>query len=245
MNLASIAVVAGLSWTLPAGWTALDQPPALDCPPPSGLVAAAGETVVMVGAEPDITPRDLARMPERPARLRITREHRSGCFDHGTVLSWREQGRALSAWVLNGAARRREAEALLNSLVVERVWPPPPPAGWDTAYSGTADSIRVPPRWSVRALRRQRGVARPRTLYRLANPSGTVVLRVREHPRGPVSAAFPRGPLTFDGRRRAGLGFRGYRVSFRVFARAGASARDIEWAQIAARSAGFSSVGRE
>ena len=103
----------------------------------------------------------------------------------------------------------------------------------------------MPPGWSVRALRVQRGVARPRVLYRLANRDGSVILRVREHRRGPVSTAFGRGPLVFDARRRAGLGFRGYRVSFRVFARAGASARDVAWAEVAARSAGFSPVGRE
>ena len=44
---------------------------------------------------------------------------------------------------------------------------------------------------------------------------------------------------------RAGLGFLGYRVSFRVFARAGASASDVAWAEVSARSAGFSPIGRE
>lgn len=45
--------------------------------------------------------------------------------------------------------------------------------------------------------------------------------------------------------RRAGMGFHGYRISFRSLPRAGASARDPGWAEVAARSAGFSDVGRE
>ena len=71
------------------------------------------------------------------------------------------------------------------------------------------------------------------------------IVSVVEDARLTNATAFPRGPLVFDARRRAGLGFRGYRISFRVFARAGASARDVEWAEVAARSAGFSWVGRE
>jgi len=245
VHLAELALFAGLSWTLPVGWRSPPEPPSLRCPAPPGLVAASGATVVMVGSTADIAPRDLARLPERPERFRLPPDQQFGCLGLGAVLGWQEQGRALSAWVRGGHRRRGEVEALLDSLVVERVPPAPPPAGWDTAFSGTADSIRVPPGWAVRALRVQRGVARPRVLYRLANRDGSVILRVREHRRGPVSTAFARGPLVFDARRRAGLGFRGYRVSFRVFARAGASARDVAWAEVSARSAGFSPVGRE
>ncbi len=146
-----------------------------------------------------------------------------------------------------GVARRREAGALLDTLVVEPVPPPPPPAGWDTAFSGTADSIRVPPGWSARALRVQRGVPRPRVLYRLANRDGTRDPARARAPARTAVARLPRGraPLVFDARRRAGLSFRGYRVSFRIFARAGARARDLEWAEVSARSAGFSWIGRE
>lgn len=245
MHLVKLALFAGFSWTLPAGWHSPAEPPPLRCPAPPGLVATSGATVVMVGSTADIEPRDLARLPGRPAHFRLPRDQQFECLGLGAVLGWQEQGRALSAWVRGGQQRRGEVEALLDSLVVERVPPPPPPAGWRTAFSGTADSIRVPPRWSVRALRVQRGVARPRTLYRLANRAGTVILRVREVRRGPPSAAFSRGPLVFDARRRAGLAFSGYRVSFRVFARAGASEDDLGWAEVAARSAGFSPIGRE
>ena len=245
MHLVELALFAGLSWTLPAGWQSRPEPPPLRCPAPPGLVAASGGTVVMVGSTEDIAPRDLARLPERPRPFRLPPDQQFECLGPGAVLGWQEQGRALSAWVRGGQRRRVEVEALLDSLVVERVPPPPPPAGWPTAFSGTADSIRVPPGWSVRALRVQRGVARPRLLYRLANRDGSVILRVREARRGPVSPAFGRGPLVFDARRRAGLGFRGYRVSSRVSARAGASVRDVAWAEVAARSAGFSPMGRE
>lgn len=244
MHLVELALFAGLSWTLPAGWQSRTEPPPLRCPAPPGLVAASGATVVMVGSAADIAPRDLARLPERPQPFRLPRDQQFGCLGPGAVPGWQEQGRALSAWVRSGPQRRVEVEALLDSLVVERV-PPPPPAGWRTAFSGTADSIRVPPGWSLRALRVQRGVARPRVLYWLANRDGSVILRVRKARRGPASPAFGRGPLVFDARRRAGLGFRGYRVLFRVFERAGTSARDMAWAEAAARSAGFSPVGRE
>lgn len=245
MHLVKLALFAGLSWSLPVGFQPLAEPPALRCPGPSDLMARAGGTVVLVGETRDIEPRDLARLPERPEHFRLAPDQQFGCLGLGAVLGWQEQGRALSAWVRGGGERRDDVEALLDSLVVERVPPPPPPAGWRTAFSGTADSIRVPPGWSVRALRVQRGVARPRVLYRLSNHDGSVILRVREARRGPVSAAFGRGPLVFDTRRRAGLGFRGYRISFRVLARSGASARDMEWAEVAARSAGFSPIGRE
>ena len=181
MHLAELALFAGLSWTLPVGWQSPPEPPPLRCPAPPGLVAASGATVVMVGSTADIAPRDLARLPERPEHFRLPPDQQFGCLGLGAVLGWQEQGRALSAWVRGGHQRRGDVEALLDSLVVERVPPPPPPAGWDTAFSGTADSIRVPPGWSVRALRVQRGVARPRVLYRLANRDGSVILRVREH----------------------------------------------------------------
>ncbi|MDA0183856.1 hypothetical protein OJ997_26355 [Solirubrobacter phytolaccae] len=274
MHLLTAALFAGLSWTLPAGWQAVEPRSTAVIEPAPQLAAAtfplrqterddgcspdtaqrrlpADGAVVWLVESRDITPRALARLPQRPARFVIGRPQSVECLGHGAVVHWQEQGRALSAQVLlgreAGVARRREAAALLDTLVVERVPPPPPPAGWRTARSGTADSIRVPPGWSVRALRVQRGVPRPRVLYRLANPSGSVVLRVREHRRGKASPAFPAGraPLAFDARRRAGLSFRGYRVSFRIFARAHASARDIAWAEVSARSAGFSWVGRE
>lgn len=247
MHLATAAVLAGLSWTLPAGWQPLPAPPPLRCPGPSALVAASGGTVVMVGATDDVAPRDVARLPSRPAHFRLPGEQELECLGHGSALAWREHGRALTAWVRGGDTRRGAVEALLDSVVVQRVPPPPPPAGWDTAFSGTADSIRVPPGWSVRALRVQRGVDRPRELYRLTSRDERVLLRVREHRRGRPSAAFPAGraALVLDARGRAGLSFRGYRISFRVLARAGASARDVEWAQVSARSAGFSWIGRE
>jgi hypothetical protein len=161
---------------------------------------------------------------------------------------WTEQGRAFQAHVLlgrrAGPARRQQVEALLDSLTVQRIPPPPPPAGWRTTTSGAYDSMRVPPGWSARALRHPHSTRRPRLLFRIA--AGSVVVRVVEHPRGPISPAFPRArePLVFDAHRRAGFGFRGYRFSIRIHAGPGASARDLEWAEISARTLGVSSVGR-
>jgi hypothetical protein len=71
-------------------------------------------------------------------------------------------------------------------------------------------------------------------------------VRVVEQRRGPASSTFPppRGPLLFDAHRRAGLGFAGYRFSIRIHTGLSASARDLEWAEISARTLGVSSVGR-
>jgi hypothetical protein len=108
----------------------------------------------------------------------------------------------------------------------------------------THDSMRVPPGWSARALQHPKRTRRPRLLFRVANDS--VVVRVVEHPRGPISPAFPRArrPLVFDAHRRAGFGFAGYRFSIQIHADPGASARDLEWAEISARTLGVSRVGR-
>ena len=71
-------------------------------------------------------------------------------------------------------------------------------------------------------------------------------MQVREHRRGPASAAFPpaREPLVFDAHRRAGMAWRGFRFSIRIFVRPGATARDLEWAEISARTLGVSGAGR-
>ena len=53
-------------------------------------------------------------------------------------------------------------------------------------------------------------------------------------------------PLTGDTLRgiRFSVGFRGYRISLRIYPRADATAQDLEWAMLSARSLGVSSVGR-
>ena len=51
-------------------------------------------------------------------------------------------------------------------------------------------------------------------------------------------------PLVFDAHRRAGMAWRGFRFSIRIFARPGATARDLEWAEISARTLGVSGSGR-
>jgi len=183
---ASATDPAGLAWTLPAGWqpttwqlTSLGEPvhrfaaatfalrqsrPDPGCSPATARrqLPPDGAIVFMIESR-DIAPRDLARMPPRPARFDLPRPRAYACLGEGSIVSWSEQGRALSAHVLLGrradAARRREVEALLNSLVVQWIPPPPPPAGWPTAISGAGDSIRVPPGMVRRRAARREGHA--------------------------------------------------------------------------------------
>jgi hypothetical protein len=264
----------GLTWTLPAGWrdvapqlTAVTEPrhqlaaasfdlrqskPDRSCSPEAARrqMPRDGALVLLLESrETAARPRALARLPRRPERFRLGRPVNLECFGAGWTVVWGEQGRALQAVVMYGpragAERRRQAEALLDSLVVQPVPPPPPPAGWRDVVSDAADSMRVPPGWSARALRDKRATPRPRLLFRLANREKTVVVRVREHPRGPVSRAFPhaREPLVFENG-RAGLAWRGFRYSVRIFARLGATARDLGWAELSARTLGVSGSGR-
>jgi hypothetical protein len=257
-----------LAWTLPAGWhdvsprlTAVGNPahrlaaatfplqqttPDRTCAPETArrqLPADGALVLLLESLEP-------ATLPSRPARFRLGRPVNLECFGRGWTAVWTEHGRALQAVVMYGSRagpeRRRQAEALLDSLVVQPVPPPPPPAGWRFVVSDAADSMRVPPGWSARALRHKRATPRPRRLFRLANRDGTVVVKVVEHRRGPASAAFPPAgqPLVFDAQRRAGKAWRGFRFSIRIFVRPGATARDLERAEIGARTLGVSGSGR-
>ena len=272
LTIASLAAASEaqtkLTWTPPADWRTI-EPRLTQVGEPAHRLAAAtfalrqdapdrtcspetarrqmppdGALVVLLEYE------DAAKLPPRPARFRLGPPVTLECFGLGRTVVWAEQGRALQAVVMYGpragADRRRQAGALLDSLVVQPVPPPPPPAGWDDVISGSYDSMRVPPGWSARALKRPKSTPRPRRLFRLANRDGTVVVRVREDRRGPASAAFPPtgAPLVFDANRRAGMSFRGFRVSIRIFVRPGAPERDVEWAEISARSLGLSGVGR-
>jgi hypothetical protein len=263
----------GLAWSLPVGWrtvgprlTALASPvqqlaaatfdlrqdrPDRDCRPDTAraqLPAHGALVLLLENREAAVSPRTLAKLSPRPSRFRLPPAVNAECFGRGRMVSWTERGRAFQAQVLlgprAGAVRRRQAEALLDSLTVQRIPPPPPPAGWRTTISGSYDSMRVPPGWSARALQHPQRTRRPRVLFRIAGSS--VVVRVVEHPRGPISPAFPpaREPLVFDAHRRAGLGFAGYRFSIRIHAGPGTSARDLERAEISARTLGVSSVGR-
>ena len=109
------------------------------------------------------------------------------------------------------------------------------------ASSSPAPTTRCASRPAGRrtALKRPKTTRRPRLLFRIANRDRSVVVRVVEHPRGPVSPAFPsaREPLVFDANRRAGMGWYGFRFSIRIVAGAGASARDLEWAEISGADA--------
>jgi hypothetical protein len=170
-------------------------------------------------------PKRLAHYPARPARFRLGRARNYECFGPGSIVWWTEQDRAFQAQVLfgsrAGATRRRQAEALLDSLVVGRIAPPEPPIGWRSVISGAYDSIRVPPGWQAHALKRVHTTPRPRTLFRVANRAETVVVRVTE--------------LRRD---------HGRRFATRVFTRPGATAHDLDWANAAAKSLGVSNAAR-
>ncbi|HEY6889656.1 MAG TPA: hypothetical protein VI300_17795 [Solirubrobacter sp.] len=266
---------AGLSWTLPRGWrpvrsqlTALVQPvhrlaaatfslrqdkPDRDCGPDTAraqLPAGGALVYLLEDREAEARPRGLAHYPARPKHFRVARARTYECLGLGAIVSWTEQGRALEAQIVLGPRanreRRRQVEALLDSLVVEPIAPPAPPIGWRSVTSGAYDSMRVPPGWRAHALERVHSTPRPRVLFRIANPANTVVVRVTEHLRGRPSPAFPPATdaLVFDADRRAGLSFRGFRFSIRIFTRPGAAASDLAWAEISARSLGVSGVGR-
>jgi hypothetical protein len=265
----SIALaLTGLAWTLPPGWHALETRPTAVVEPAHVLTAASfplRQTLQDRSCEPETARRQLPRdgavvflieyrdgtpkLPQRPKPFRLGRPGPLECFGHGTTVAWTEQGRALQAIVMLGdraRAAKRQAEALLDSLDVQPVPPPPPPAGWRFVVSGAYDSMRVPPGWSAQALKRPKRTPRPRRLFRIANRDRSVVVRVVEHRRGRPSPKFPpaRAPLVFDVNRRAGMSFRGYRFAIRLVARPGAGARDLELAEISARSLGVSGVGR-
>lgn len=263
----------GLAWTLPAGWRAVDEhltalsepvhrlaaatfdlhqtPPDRDCSPDTARrqMPAGGALVYLLESrETEARPRALAKVPERPRHFRLPAPRNSECLGLGSRILWSEQGRVLEAEVLldprAGTRRVHQVEALLDSLQVEPIAPPPPPIGWRSVVSGAYDSIRVPPGWSASALKRTHTVKRPRLLFRISNAS--VTLRVDERRRGPASPAFPPAsqPLTFDARGRAGMSFRGYRFALRITATPGASPADLALAEISARSLGLSGVGR-
>jgi hypothetical protein len=249
-----------MTWTLPAGWqavrerlTSLSEPvhrlaaatfalrqdkPDRDCRPDTAsrqLPADGALVYILESLETAAHPRGLAKLPSRPRHFRIPRARSYECLGMGAVIHWTEQGRALEANVLLGPkatrARRRQVEALLDSLVVQRVPPPPAPIGWRVIRSGSYDSIRVPPGWSARALQHPHRTHRPRLLFRVANPANTVVVKITELRRGTTKPA-------------EGFRFRGFRFSVAVLARAGASPHDIDQARISARSVGVSGVGR-
>ena len=94
-----------------------------------------------------------------------------------------------------GAERRRQAEALLDSLVVQPVPPPPPPAGWRFVVSGRrrldAGPARLVGARAARPSGRRRGrggcSGSPTATARSSSASASTGA-------GPVSPAFPLGP---------------------------------------------------
>ncbi|MDA0161960.1 hypothetical protein OM076_16925 [Solirubrobacter ginsenosidimutans] len=227
--------------------------PDRDCGPETARaqIPAGGALVYLLeDREAEARPKRLAHYPARPRHFRVARARTYECLGLGAIVWWTEQGRALQAQVVlgprAGAARRHQVEALLDSLVVQAIAPPAPPTGWRSVVSGAYDSMRVPPGWQAHALKRVHTTPRSRRLFRVANPADTVVVRVTEQTRGRPSPAFPpaASALVFDAHRRAGLSFRGFRFSIRIFTRPGSSASDLAWAEISARSLGVSGVGR-
>ena len=249
-----------MQWTLPSGWqavpehlTSLGEPvhrlaaasfplrqthPDRDCSPDTArkeMPKDGALVFILESLETNARPNTLAKLPARPAHFTVRRVQNFECLGPGAVFHWTEHVRALQADVLlgpkAGTQRRAQVERLLDSLVVEPIGPPSAPIGWHVIRSHSYDSMRVPPGWTARALQHPHETPRPRALFRIANPQGTVVVNVTELRRGRAQA-------------HDTLRIRGYRFRTRIEAQDGAAQGDIEQAQISAQSLGVSGVGR-
>jgi hypothetical protein len=242
-----------MQWALPAHWqpipehlTSLGEPihrlaaatfnlqqthPDADCSPTTAREQMPPDGALVYILESLETH---ARPAPRPAHFKVPHAQNYECLGPGAIFHWSEHGRALQADVLlgpkAGPTRRRQVQALLDSLVVQPTGPPPPPIGWHVIRSHSYDSMRVPPGWTARALQHPHATKRPRTLFRLANPAHTVVVEVTELKRGPK--------LPSDT-----LAIRGFRFRTTIQER-GAAQQDVDQAQISAHSLGVSGVGR-
>ena len=66
--------------------------------------------------ESPLNPTELARIPPRPGRLRLTGPRPYECFGSSWRVDFRDGGRAFTAHVYGPLRRRREALAILDSL---------------------------------------------------------------------------------------------------------------------------------
>lgn len=95
-----------------------------NCAPRTALRArGARDGLLFVFEYADLNPRQLARFPRRPTRIRLPRDAVGfECFGTSRLVRFRDGGRAFQAHVYGPPQRRREALAILDSL---RVRPAP------------------------------------------------------------------------------------------------------------------------
>jgi hypothetical protein len=118
--------------------------PDLNCTPATALRARPPRGGFIFVYESTLNPTELARVPRRPARLRLAGPRPYECFGSSWRVDFRDGGRAFTAHVYGPANRRREALAILDSLRVRpapfamrlRAARFPARPGWRTRVSG-------------------------------------------------------------------------------------------------------------
>jgi hypothetical protein len=108
-------------------------PAAVRARPPRGGLVVMYESL--------LNPTELARIPRRPARLRLSGPRPYECFGSSWRVDFRDGGRAFTAHVYGPLRRRRQALAILDSL---RIRPAP--------FTGALHGARFParPGWRTR-----------------------------------------------------------------------------------------------
>jgi hypothetical protein len=236
--------------------------------PPDGVLVTLLESRDSAGV-----PSRLRKFPPRPRHFRLRRADIKPyeCLGSGINLPFRAQERAFYAMAMVGPraprSRLAEAEALLDSLAIQKIPPPPPPARWPTISTEAGDGLSVPFGWRSASLAVPRRLPRPRLLFWTANqrlpqhPSGHrpwlgdpalpaqlnedgVAVWIVEHRRG-ADPALPTPPTANYTVRTRSLVDHGNRFSISVLAGPTADPTDVSKADTAANSLGISSVGRQ
>ncbi|MEJ7569346.1 MAG: hypothetical protein WKF41_13905 [Gaiellaceae bacterium] len=151
-----------------------------------------------------------SEFPSRPNRVELSRadlEANSCARGFGYTSSFRAADRPLTLSLVFGERvtdeRLAEVEAILESLELAELAPPPPDpyAGWPLINDNPGDSLRPPPGWAASAAMFPPGeTPRPRTLFFASNRPlfglpKTLVPHVEQLPPTPswaVANAFPR-----------------------------------------------------
>jgi hypothetical protein len=115
--------------------------PDANCTPAKALAARPPGGGLIVMYESTLNPTELARIPRRPERLRLSGPRPYECFGSSWRVDFRDGGRAFTAHVYGPLRRRREALAILDSL---RIRPAP--------FTGALHAARFParPGWRTR-----------------------------------------------------------------------------------------------
>ena len=218
-------------------------------------------------------PPRLRKFPPRPSHFRLRKRDIQPyeCLGRGINLPFHAQERAFYAMAMVGPraprSRLAEAEALLDSLAIQKIPPPPPPARWPTVSTEAGDGLSVPFGWRSASLAgpapagappaavldrepaapatpvRTPAVARRPALPAQLNDGGVAVWIV-EHRRG-ANPGLPTPPGANYTVRTRSLVDHGNRFSISVLAGPEARPTDLAKAEVAANSLGISSVGRQ